>query len=256
MSHFIEKTIENQQLSQNQAEFDIVLSQTSSCETGCAHGGGIQASALTESTAISGATPNKKHASLTSHPALEFLLAMDGDPAATFNIECYTDLPKGEVKPKPDPLLARYPNLSMGQVERLIPDLAAANAAGAGVFFCVNQCQGQRSKKNVVRVRCMHGDFDSATAAMLENVFATLHPSIAVTTSGANRCHLYWLISKDQTISNEAAETLNRSLVLLGADQAATDVSRLLRLPGFRHMKYRAEGVTPMVAANYFHQTR
>ncbi len=256
MSHFIEKTLDNQQLSQNQAEFEIVPSQTSSCETGCAHSGDMQASALTESTAISGATPNKQHASLASHPALEFLLAMDGDPAATFNIECFTDLPKGQEKPDPDPQLARYPNLSIVEVERLIPNLVAANAAGAGIFFCVNQCQGQRSKKNVTRVRCIHGDFDKATDAMLENVYATLHPSIAVTTSGVNRCHLYWLISKDQTISNEVAEALNKSLVLLGADSAATDVSRLLRLPGFWHMKYRAEGVTPMVVANFFHQTR
>jgi hypothetical protein len=256
VTHFIEKTFENQQLSQDQVEFELVLSRTCCGETGCAHGGGVQASALTESTAISDATLNNQHASLASHPALEFLLAMDGDPAATFNIECYTDLPKGEVKPKPDPLLARYPNLSIGEVERLLPTLERANAAGAGVFFCVNQCQGQRSKKNVTRVRCMHGDFDSATAAMLENVYATLHPSIALTTSGTNRCHLYWLLSKDQAISKEVAEALNKSLVLLGADLSATDVSRLLRLPGFRHMKYRAEGVTPMVIANYFHPTR
>jgi len=189
------------------------------------------------------------------HPALEFLLAMDGDPAATFNIECFTDLPKGQEKPDPDPLLARYPNLSIIEVERLIPNLVAANAAGAGIFFCANQCQGQRSKKNVTRVRCIHGDFDKATDAMLENVYATLHPSIAVNTSGANRCHLYWLLSKDQTISKEVAEAMNKSLVLLGADKAATDVSRLLRLPGFRHMKYRADGVTPLVVANYFHET-
>jgi hypothetical protein len=188
------------------------------------------------------------------HPAIDFLTRLDQNLCATFNIELYTDLPKGQPKPKPDPLLARYPNLSIIEVERLIPNLVIANTAGAGVFFCVNQCQGLRSKKNVTRVRCIHGDFDSATAAMLENVYTILHPSIAVTTSGANRCHLYWLISKDETISKELAEELNKSLVLLGADKAATDVSRLLRLPGFRHMKYRGEGVTPLVVANYFRE--
>lgn len=192
--------------------------------------------------------------SLDRHPALEFLTAIDGDPAATFNIECYTDLPKGEKKPTPDPLLARYPNLNLSEVERLLPALEVTNAAGAGIFFCVNQCQGQRSKKNIIRVRCIHGDFDKATAAMLENVYATLHPSIAVTTSGTNRCHLYWQVNKDEAVGTELAEALNKSLVPLGADPAAVDVSRLLRLPGFRHMKYRAEGVTPMVVANYFYQ--
>lgn len=214
----------------------------------------MQSTGLIELAAISGETQYGKFTSVARHPALEFLAAIDCDPAATFNIECYTDLPKGDQKPTPDPLLARYPNRNMSEVEQLLPALEIANAAGAGIFFCVNQCQGQRSKKNVTRVRCIHGDFDKATDAMLKNVYATLHPSIAVTTSGTNRCHLYWQICKDQTIGTELAEALNKSLVLLGADPAATDVSRLLRLPGFRHMKYRAEGITPMVVANYFYQ--
>jgi len=215
----------------------------------------LQSTGLIKSAAINGAAQTEKVATVACHPALEFLIAMDGDPAASFNIECYTDLPKGYKKPTPDPLLARYPNLSISEVEDLIPNLVAANSSGAGIFFCVNQCQGQRSKKNVTRVRCIHGDFDSATDAMLENVYTTLHPSIAVTTSGTNRCHLYWQINKDQAVGTELAEALNKSLVALGADPAATDVSRLLRLPGFRHMKYRAEGITPAVVAKYFYQT-
>ena len=44
-----------------------------------------------------------KISSIPRHPAVEFLMAMDGDPTATFNIEHYTDLPKGEEKPKPEP---------------------------------------------------------------------------------------------------------------------------------------------------------
>lgn len=148
----------------------------------------LQSTVLIEAAAVSGETQSGKFDAVACHPALEFLMAMDGDPAASFNIECYTDLPKGQEKPKPDPLLARYPNLYISEIEQLLPTLEVANAAGAGIFFCVNQCQGQRSKKNVTLVRCIHGDFDSATAVMLENVYAILHPSIAVTTSGANRC--------------------------------------------------------------------
>ena len=232
-----------------------MYNSTNNDATVCTTKPALQSRGLIEAAASSGETQSGKFDAVACHPALEFLIAMDADPAATFNIECYTDLPKGQEKPKPDPLLARYPNLNFSEIEQLLPALEVANAAGAGIFFCANQCQGQRSKKNVTRVRCIHGDFDSATAAMLEKVYAILHPSIAVTTSSANRCHLYWLIRKDETISKERAEELNKSLALLGADKAATDVSRLLRLPGFRHMKYRAEGITPMVVANYFHQT-
>ena len=186
------------------------------------------------------------------HPALEFLAAIDPDPEATFNIECYTDLPRGRVKPKPDPLLSRHANLTLSEVAFLIPKLTKANAAGAGVFFAVNQCEGQRSKKNVTRIRCIHGDFDSATPEMLSDICKRLHPSISVTTSGASRCHLYWLLEEGIPYSKDVVEALNKSLVPLGADPAAVDVSRLLRLPGFKHMKYRAEGRTPTVVASYF----
>ncbi len=94
---------------------------------------------------------------MNTHPAIEFLKLLAALEGATFNIECYTDLTKGEEKPKPDPLLARYPNLRIIEVEQLLLALEVATAAGAGIFSCVNQCQGQRSKKNVARVRCIHG---------------------------------------------------------------------------------------------------
>jgi len=42
---------------------------------------------------------------LVTHPALEFLRQLDPSPAASFNIEHYTDVPKGTAKPKPDPLI-------------------------------------------------------------------------------------------------------------------------------------------------------
>ena len=61
------------------------------------------------------------------NPSLEFLRHLDPSPEATFNIECYTDIPKGTEKPRPDPLLRRYPNLKLDQVENLIPKLEAHN---------------------------------------------------------------------------------------------------------------------------------
>ncbi|NQV94447.1 MAG: hypothetical protein HQ482_04845 [Sphingomonadales bacterium] len=57
--------------------------------------------------------------------------------------------------------------------------------------------------------------------------------------SGPGNCHFYWLLVDGEEMAVELAEAINRGLTELGADPAATDVSRLLRLPGFRHMKYR-----------------
>ena len=66
------------------------------------------------------------------HPTIEFLGRLDQSLGATFNIEHYTDLPKGQPKPKPDPLRGRYANLSLAEVEQLLPRLVKINEQGAG----------------------------------------------------------------------------------------------------------------------------
>jgi hypothetical protein len=173
------------------------------------------------------------------HPALHFLRHLDPDPEATFNIETFTDLPKGAKKPEPDPLCRRYANLTLSRVAEITPRLDELNAAGAAVYVMVNQCKGHRSKSNVSRVRGVHADFDGVSPEALASVRALLPPSIEVVSSTPDRRHFYWLLSEGEVMTADLAEEINRGLVTLGADRAATDVSRLLRLPGFRHMKHR-----------------
>lgn len=90
---------------------------------------------------------------MTQHPALEFLRNLDSSADATFNIEHYTDLPKGEKKPKPDPLGGRHANLTLAGLEALLPALHAVNEKGAGIFVARNQCTGHRSEDNVSRTQ-------------------------------------------------------------------------------------------------------
>jgi hypothetical protein len=170
-------------------------------------------------------------------PVLEFLALLDPSPDASFNIEAFTDLAKGAARPKPDPLARRYPNLSLDEVASKIPDLEAINARGAAIFVAVNQCQGQRNKGSVVRVRGVHADFDGAPEETLSEIRRRLPPTIEVQSSQAGNYHFYWLLKEGEQMSPNMAEAINRGLAKLGADPAATDVSRLLRLPGFRHMK-------------------
>ena len=193
-----------------------------------------------------------KGVNFNTHPALDFLQALDSSPGATFNIEHYTDIPKGDTKPNPDPLLGRNANLSLKQVEALLPQLRQVNEAGAGVFVTVNQCEGQRSKSSIVRIRGAHADLDGASQDELCAIAAKLHPSIVVQSSSSLRCHFYFLLADGEALDVVTVEGINRHLVTLGADSAATDASRLLRLPGFKHMKYRASGQTPMVNAECF----
>jgi hypothetical protein len=183
-----------------------------------------------------------------THAAISFLRALDPAASAKFNIETYTDLLKGEAKPKPDPLVSRHAGLLLDDVEKLIPTLAGLNARGAGIFIAVNECDGHRRKKNVARVRCIHADLDGVQEPARERLRACLSPSIEVQTSGPDNQHWYWVLEDGEELSVADAEHLNRQMVTYGADPAAVDASRLLRLPGFRHMKYRNGGQTPSVA--------
>ena len=191
------------------------------------------------------AIPSKEEALSQS---LTFLIELDHSGGPTFNIEHYTDLPKGQPKPKPDPLKGRYANLSLADVGQLLPELMKINEQGAGIFVARNECDGHRSEANVSRVRGVHADMDDVTPTQIEAVIRVLEPSIIVQSSSKNRVQLYWQLADGEELSKGEAKSINQFLVqLYGADPAAVDVSRLLRLPGFMHMKYRADGRTPTV---------
>ena len=182
-----------------------------------------------------------------------FLNRLDPRADARFNIERYSDLPKGIPKPRPDLLGGRYPNLSRSDVLKLIPRLKELNDRGAGIFITRNECKGQRSERNVSRIRGLHADFDKATTAQITDAYNVLPPSIVVTTSDSSRQHAYWQLIEGEELSSEETKALNQVLATnFDADPAAVDTSRLLRLPGFRHMKHREQGYTPTVAAEYF----
>jgi putative DNA primase/helicase len=175
-----------------------------------------------------------------THAALEFLKFLDPSEPATYNIEVYADVMKGAVRPKPDLVHSRWPNLTLVQVRELIPDLESRNNRGGGVFVAVNQCQGQRSKDNIVRIRGVHADLDGVSQEQIDAIRQRLEPTIEVQSSGPLNCHFYWLLNEGETLSHEDATAINAGLVGLGADIGAKDISRLLRLPGFKHMKNRS----------------
>ena len=177
-----------------------------------------------------------------THPAIAFLKLLDPSPDARFNIETFADVAKGVERQKHDPLLRRHPDRTSGDVEALIPVLTKLNEKGAAVYIAVNQFRGQRKKKNLAYVRGVHADFDDVTAEQTAALRKTLEPTIVVQSSSAAKQHWYWLLSGDDEMSCDVAESINRGLVSMGADKAAIDITRLLRLPGFRHMKNFAGG--------------
>jgi hypothetical protein len=186
------------------------------------------------------------------HSCLAFLRVLDPHPEARYNFESYTDVPKGAVKPKPDPLMRRFAGLTLDEVAATIPELKRINEQGAGIFTTVNRCIGQRSNDNVTNIRAVHADVDTATDQQRRVLTESLPPSIIVTSSDRTKLHLYWLLNEAAAKEKEAVSQLNRLLAYdYGADKAATDIARILRPPGFKHMKYRHLGQTPTVTATY-----
>ena len=187
-----------------------------------------------------------------AHPCLHFLRVLDPNSDASYHIEAYTDVPKGTEKPKPDPLGQQLAGLTLEDITDLIPELDRLNNQGAGIFTTVNRCVGRRSKDNVTKLRAVHADVDAATDHQRRTLLESIPPSIIVTSSEPTKLHLYWQLNEVDAQEMDAVGKLNRLLASdYGADKAATDISRILRLPGFKHMKYRHLGQTPIVTAAY-----
>ncbi|MDA7827636.1 RepB family DNA primase [Rhodobacteraceae bacterium] len=88
----------------------------------------------------------------------------------------------------------------------------------------------------------IHADLDQATEEQLQKLHEILPPTIVVQSSSKSKQHWYWLLVESEEVNADTAKVLNQGLVRLGADKAAVDVTRLLRLPGFRHMKRFEKG--------------
>ena len=115
--------------------------------------------------------------------------------------------------------------------------LTKLNEAGAGVFATINETNGQgRAAKDIVKIRALYLDFDDPETAIasVERLSKTLTPSIVVESSPGLR-HVYFLVS-DLPVQ-DAGQWLKHLIAISGADQACSDISRVLRLPGFLHKK-------------------
>jgi RepB DNA-primase from phage plasmid len=111
---------------------------------------------------------------------------------------------------------------------------------GAGVWATVNETDGTGRKiENILRVRAVWCEFDGAKDGSTPSTFP-IAPSMVVETSPGN-FHFYWLVADhwptDQLGKEDFAAVLECMVAAYGSDKAATDISRVLRVPGFMHRK-------------------
>jgi hypothetical protein len=117
-----------------------------------------------------------------------------------------------------------------------------------GLFFCVATIakgSSTRNKDNCAEITVAHTDLDFRSIAedepTIRSKISTLPipPSIVVFSGGG--LHLYWLLKEPLPAQEyrERLEALNKQLAaVLAGDGSATDVCRLMRLPGTTNSKH------------------
>src|SRR5712664_4249254 len=120
------------------------------------------------------------------------------------------------------------------------------NEAGADIFIGMNPMKDgipNRTKENVREIRHVYLDLDEDAGASLHAVRTSgdaPSPNFVLDTSPGKH-QVIWRV---EGLDQEQAKSLLRSLAnQFGGDLAATDLSRVLRLPGFTNRKYNEQFV-------------
>jgi hypothetical protein len=122
--------------------------------------------------------------------------------------------------------------------------LMERNRSGADVFLGMNPLEDgatNRTKGSVKEIRHIYLDLDENAPASLQAIRDSVHvppPNFVLDTSPGKQ-QVVWKI---EGVDQEQAEVLLRSMAhQFGGDPAATDSTRVLRIPGFANRKYALE---------------
>ena len=119
---------------------------------------------------------------------------------------------------------------TLTEVFDLLDDL---NRSGYGIFVTINDTDGIDVKQaNITQVRALFADFDGSPLSNLGRI--PLEPSFTVNTSPGKH-HAYWLI--DDCPLHQFKPMQQKLAHILDSDPAVCDLGRIMRVPGFYHLK-------------------
>lgn len=122
--------------------------------------------------------------------------------------------------------------------------LTEQNLSGADIFVGMNPIKAgskYRTKEHIREIRHLYLDLDEEAGASLQAIRTSgdiPNPNFVLDTSPGKH-QVVWRV--DAFTPDEAEQILRALAANYGGDPAATDISRLLRLPGFRNHKYKDE---------------
>jgi hypothetical protein len=179
----------------------------------------------------------------------KFLGAIDRGPAPQFDFRTVDDRgddPRKSVKAHGTPdcgVRLHSDTAKNGKPCRPLGLLTYMQQLLAGAFFLPNETDGEGQKQqNVKRIRCLFVDADTREAVERLRAFVAktgLIPTVVVESGGLDqgvpKLHAYWVIT-----GCEVSQFRDAQLTLvsrLGTDPAVQDAGRVMRLPGFWHLK-------------------
>lgn len=140
------------------------------------------------------------------------------------------------------PTAVGYPEIKSGTLEELTPWMHEENEKGMGIFFAVNEMvPGHRGRDYVVNVRAYYVDVDGARDNLEKDLVsedmlsAQLPPTSIVYTR--NGVQALWAVHSGSIDAEEYKITESGLIHKFHADKNAKDIARVLRVPGFLHMK-------------------
>lgn len=122
-----------------------------------------------------------------------------------------------------------------GMIPTPAAELREWNGRGFGIFCAVQKFKGPRRIENLERIRAWCCDIDSGTkAAQVERIKKSpLKPSSVVETKAGH--HVYFRAAEGT--QERYRQITTRLVEFFGADPNARDLARVLRVPGYLHLK-------------------
>lgn len=142
-----------------------------------------------------------------------------------------------------DGIRARLTQVLHGPHERHAGKLEVLNELGAGIYFSVNETDGQgRRLENITKLRALVVEWDHGAPSSFAR-----EPSLLVESS-PGKLQAYWLLAEPYVAVPDTIrrwKALEAGMVTaMGGDQGAKLVTQVLRVPGYRNNKYPSR---PMV---------
>ncbi len=158
-----------------------------------------------------------------SQAAFDFVSAITGDAGAPALFQILPDHRGSDVEPA-----GRF-----GRLADLLPALKRFNAEGAGIFLTINKTKGSRRKReDIVAARALFIDSDGTPMPGEWK----LAPSLIATRANPGKWHAYWRLKPGEDVRRWPAA--QRALAeIFGTDPAICDLPRVMRVPGFKHLK-------------------